>query len=143
MPAAIDHRVDEDRRDLVTLGDHRGQVLAWDGEHLRGFLRDRIGRRTDQARVGQHPGDVSIPPLHQLVSPGAPVDEEGNAAAQDHEESNNRRTFGAQDLAGIEMSQRSVSGQPFELAARRSANSPVSGESIDEICGGHLSAPDR
>ena len=39
-PGAIEHLVHEDRRDLMTVANHRGEVVARDGENLRGLLGD-------------------------------------------------------------------------------------------------------
>ena len=107
-PGAIEHLVHEDRRDLMTVANHRGEVVARDRENLRGLLGDRVAGRTDQARVGEHARHVPSPPLHHLVPPGAAIDEDGDVARQHDEEARHRRAFRAQHLSFVEMSKRAV-----------------------------------
>ena len=133
VAAAIDHRVDEDRRDRVTLADHRRQVVARDRENLRGFLRDRVRRRADQARVGEHPRHITGAPLHGFVPAGAAVQENGDAAAEHDEERGHGLAFGAQHLSFEELAKRAVCRQPRQFFAWRSAECLVSGESIEEV----------
>ena len=90
---AIEHAVDEDRRDLMTLADHRGQVVARHGQDLRGLLGDRIARRADQAGIRKQTRDVALPPLHDLVPPGAAIDEDGDAPRQHDEQAFHRRAL--------------------------------------------------
>ncbi len=82
---AVQHGVDQDRRDLMALGDHRAQVVAMHHQHLGGLLRERIARWAGNAGVREYAGDVARPPFHDFPRPGAPVDEYGEAPRQHHE----------------------------------------------------------
>ena len=77
--SAIEHRVDEDRRDVLTLADHLVELITVNDQDLRRFLGERIAWRIDQPGVGQQPRDIAFPPFHRLVTAGAPVDENGEA----------------------------------------------------------------
>jgi len=76
-PGAIEHLVYEDRRHRVTRADHRGKVVAMDGQDRRGPLRDRVAGRSDKARVREQARDVAVTPLHHLVAAGAAIDKDG------------------------------------------------------------------
>lgn len=102
-PGPIEHLVDEDRRDLMTVANHLWELGARDGENLRGLLGDRVARWTDQAGVGKQPGDVPSRPLQHLVPPGATVHKNGDAAREHDEEPLHRRALRAQHVSLIEV----------------------------------------
>ncbi len=140
-PGAIEHLVHEDRRDLVTVANHLGEVVARDDENLRRFLGERVAGRADQARIGQHAGDVAGPRLEHLVPPGPAIDKDRNVAREHDEQARDRDASRAQHLALVEMAKRAVRDQPREFLAGRGAEGLVLGEPIDEIDGAHLCAP--
>ena len=54
------------------------------------------------------PVDIAGPPFHDLVPPGAAIDEDGDASGQHDEEPGDRHALRAQHFALVEVAQRSV-----------------------------------
>ena len=140
-PGAIEHRVHEDRRDLMTRAGQRGQLITRDGENVRGLLRNGVARRIPHARVGQHTRDVSGPPFHHLVPPRAAVDKDGDVPRQHDVQALHRSARRDHQVPVIQMPQAAVCGQPRELLPGCRAEGLVCGEPIDEICPCHARTP--
>ena len=68
QPGAVEHLVHEDCRDLVDTRGSSGRSARGTARISDRLLRHRVARRTDQARVRQHAGDVTGLPLHRLCS---------------------------------------------------------------------------
>ena len=135
---AIDHAVDEDRRDLITLAGHLAQMIPMNRQDLDRLLRDRITRWADQAGVRKHARNVALSPFHDLVKPGAAVDGHGDAPRQYDEQAFYPCALRGQHVARLQLSKRSVRGQPRQFLARRRAQSLVLRQPIDEIHCCHL-----
>jgi hypothetical protein len=72
----------------------------------------------------------------------AAIDVDGDVSCQHDEEAGHRLAFRAQHLSLVELAKGPVRAQPRELLARRSAESLVPREALDEICR-HVIAPDE
>ena len=137
---AIEHLVDEDRRDLRGTRESsparssRGTARISDG-----LLRDRVARRADQAGVGEHAGDVAGPPLHHLVPAGAAVDENGDAAASARRRGRSTGTpFGLSTSPSARWRSDPCAASHASSSRGAAPSGLCAGEPIDEISCGHL-----
>ncbi len=131
--AAIEHLMNEDGRDLVTIVNQRRDIGARYFENFRRLLGDRITRRTDQAGVGKHAADVSAAPFHDLVPSGPAIDIDGDVTGEQDEKARYGHSFCAQYLSFVQPAQRAVRSQPLQLRAWRCSQGLVLGETVDEV----------
>ena len=96
-----------------------------------------IARRADQAGVRKQARDVAGPPFHDLVQPGAAIDEDGDAAREHDEQALHGRALRREHVAHVQLPNGPVRGQPRELLARRRAEGLVLRQPIDEIGRSH------
>jgi len=106
--AAIQHLVNQHRRDFVALANHRRHVFARDGKDLGRLLCNRVAGRRRHARVGKHTRHVSCPPLHHLVPTGTSVDIDRDVSFQHDKKVADGHAFLAQDLTLVDMPQRAM-----------------------------------
>ena len=63
---AIEHEMNENSRQLVTFADHFRKVLTKDREQFGRFFGNHVRRRSHNAGIRHHSGDVSTTPLHHF-----------------------------------------------------------------------------
>jgi len=102
-PRAIEHRVHEDRRDFMTLADHRRKMVAVDEQGDRPLLGDGVAGRVGEAGVRKQAGHVAFTPLHDLVESRAAVHVDGHAPGQQDDQVVHPVALRARQLAGFEL----------------------------------------
>jgi hypothetical protein len=72
-------------------------------------------------------------PLNGFVRPGPAIDEQSQPSGKDDVEGLHRVIFATQNVASIQMTQRSVGYQPRQLRSGRCAKGSMFSQPIDEV----------
>ena len=135
LPGAVQHDVHELRRELRTLLDERGNVLARDLQNLGWLFGLHVARRRHQPRVRQQSRDVAGVPVHDLDWSRAAIDLDREVAGQDDEQSADRSRFRREDVPDREVHHLAMTHEPLEFRGGRARQGTMLGQTFDEIRG--------
>jgi hypothetical protein len=132
-PCAVDHHVDEGRRDRRAFADHLGELITVDRQELGGLLGNGVAGWADEAGVGEESRHGPYAPFHDLARAGAAIDRNADASRQDDGHDLRACALRRQDLADVQPLESPVRSEPRELLARRGVEGLERRQPIDEI----------